>query len=176
MNYGIEEVQKWAATVEGWFSDRQGRFLYTKARQCSGKGVIVEIGSWKGKSTVWLGSGSLAGNRVPVYAVDPHNCWYSEDGGLGRGKELTTLREFEENMKRTGVSGVVRPIVATSEEAIKNWKDPIELLLIDGDHSYDAVKKDIDLWLPYVIDGGIIAFDDSFDESIKKVLHEKTII
>jgi len=53
-------------------SDKEGEFLYNITKACTGKGVIVEIGSWKGVSTIWLGKGSKTGNSVKIYAIDPH--------------------------------------------------------------------------------------------------------
>ncbi|MCS6951010.1 MAG: class I SAM-dependent methyltransferase, partial [bacterium] len=58
--------------VEGWLTVEEGELLYQLARACKGKGVIVEIGSFKGKSTIWLAKGSLAGAGVRVFAIDPH--------------------------------------------------------------------------------------------------------
>src|SRR5712691_13572252 len=70
---GFEQtVKPLIADVPGWLTDEEGEALYDLARACTGKGVIVEIGSWVGKSTICLGRGSLAGASVPIYAVDPH--------------------------------------------------------------------------------------------------------
>ena len=44
-----------ADAAGGWLNEAEGLLLYRLARNCSGKGVIVEIGSWKGRSTIWLG-------------------------------------------------------------------------------------------------------------------------
>src|SRR6185312_12113676 len=66
------QVKPLIADIPGWLTDEEGEALYELARGCSGSGVIVEIGSWKGKSTVCLGLGSQAGKSVPIYAVDPH--------------------------------------------------------------------------------------------------------
>src|SRR5256885_7585861 len=67
-----EQVKPLIADVPGWLTDEEGEALYELARVCTGKGVIVEIGSWKGKSTICLGRGSQAGAALPVYAIGPH--------------------------------------------------------------------------------------------------------
>ena len=60
-----------AAAVDGWLNETQGEALFDAAARCSGRGAIVEIGSWKGRSTIWLAHGArVAGQRV--FAVDPH--------------------------------------------------------------------------------------------------------
>jgi predicted O-methyltransferase YrrM len=69
--HAAELARQRAGDVEGWLSDRQGRALFDAAAKATGGGAIVEIGSWKGRSTTWLASGArLAGQRV--YAIDPH--------------------------------------------------------------------------------------------------------
>lgn len=144
----IESVKEIAGKVDGWlWSDKEGEFLYNAAKMCSGKGVIVEIGSWKGKSTIWLGKGSKAGNDVRIYAVDPHT----------RG----SLEKFRENIKMADINDVVIPMVKTSEDAVKGWDKPVELLWIDGDHRYHMVKLDFKLWFSHLIEGGLIVFHDT---------------
>src|SRR5688500_180349 len=69
----IQNVQRLAEKVHGWLTADEGDLLFRLARNVTARmGVIVEIGSWKGKSTIFLARGSLAGSRVRVYAVDPH--------------------------------------------------------------------------------------------------------
>ena len=147
-----ERARQRAALVEGWLSDAQGRALFLAAAETDGRGAIVEIGSWKGRSTTWLASGArLAGRRV--YAIDPHR----------RSREYPgaeTLDEFLGNLARNDLAAVVEPLVMTSEEAAARIEGPVELLFIDGDHSYEAVRRDAELWLPRLIDGGTVMFHD----------------
>jgi SAM-dependent methyltransferase/predicted O-methyltransferase YrrM len=140
-------------------SDKEGEFLYNTAARCIGKGVIVEIGSWKGVSTIWLGKGSKAGHGVKIYAVDPHIGSPIHQKMYG---QIWTFENFKKNIKVSGVEDVITPVVKTSEKAIKNWNNkPIEFLWIDGDHSYDMVQLNFNLWFPFLIDGGVIAFHDA---------------
>ena len=147
-----EHARQRAALVEGWLSDAQGRALFRAAAETDGRGAIVEIGSWKGRSTTWLASGArLAGHRV--YAIDPH-C---------RSREYPsaeTLDEFLGNLARNGLADIVEPLVMTSEAAAAHIGGPVELLFIDGDHSYEAVRRDAELWLPRLIEGGTVMFHD----------------
>ena len=148
-----EHARQRAALVEGWLSDAQGRALFFAAAETDGRGAIVEIGSWKGRSTTWLASGAhLAGRRV--YAIDPHR----------RSREYPgaeTLDEFLGTLARNGLAAVVEPLVMTSEEAASRIEGPVELLFIDGDHSYEAVRRDAELWLPRLIEGGTVMFHDA---------------
>jgi predicted O-methyltransferase YrrM len=147
-----EDVQRIASSIDGWLSNAQGCALFRAAAATTGKGLIVEIGSWKGRSTAWLAAGArLSGAKV--YAVDPHT----------RSREdpdAVTLEEFRANMARAGLADHVEALVMTSTEAAHSIPGPVELLFIDGDHSYDGVRQDVALWLPRLVDGGTVMFHD----------------
>jgi MMP 1-O-methyltransferase len=163
----IESIKKLVHDIDRRHSvsDKEGAFLYNIARFCTGKGVIVEIGSWKGVSTIWLGKGSKKGNSVKIYAIDPHTGSLIHREMYGK---VWTFEEFKKNIKLAQVEGTIIPIVETSEEAAKNWNNKfIEFLWIDGDHLYNMVKLDFNLWSPFLINKGIIAFHD--------VTHSKAI-
>jgi MMP 1-O-methyltransferase len=157
----IEEIKKLVDNVEGWLTDKEGELLFNLAKNCVSenkiveKSVIVEIGSWKGKSTIWLGMGSKMGNRLMIYAIDPHQ------GHKHIPDKTETFAEFKRNIKNANVDDIVTPIIKTSEEAAKNFDKPIKLIFIDGNHEYKHVKLDVELWFPKVINGGIIAFHDT---------------
>lgn len=166
----LSSIKKFTDKTEGFLHDAEGQLLYKLAKQCTGKGVIVEIGSWKGKSTIWLAKGSLAGKKVKIYAIDPHTG--SKEHRIKINK-LNTFTEFKQNIKKANVEKIVNPIVKTSEKALENFNKPIELLFIDGDHSYKMVKKDFKMWSPKLIDKGIIAFHDTTNwPGPKKVVSE----
>jgi MMP 1-O-methyltransferase len=135
--------------VGGWLSDEEAETLYTLARRCSGRGLIVEIGSNQGRSTICLGLGSRAGAGVQVHAVDPRK------GPL--------LERYNENLAAAGVDDMVITHCMTSADAAKRipQEEPIELLFIDGSHKEDMVRLDWRLWAHRVIDGGWIAMHDT---------------
>ena len=137
-------------------SDREARCLYSLA-EASQPGAIVEIGSWKGRSTVYLAKGAERGGKGnKVYAVDPH---LSGTEGV-----------FRENITKLGVDNIVISLIMKSEEAIKQWHHPVSLLFIDGAHDYESVKKDFVLWEPWLITGGVIALHDRFFQGPSKVI------
>jgi MMP 1-O-methyltransferase len=140
-------VKPLIADIPGWLTDEEGEALYELARTCRGEGVIVEIGSWKGKSTVCLGLGSQAGSSVPVYAIDPH-----ADYRFG---------DFKTNVERAGIAELVRPIASLSQPAADGFDERIELLFVDGSHEYDLVLEDFEKWVPKVVDGGWVGFHDT---------------
>jgi predicted O-methyltransferase YrrM len=140
-------VKPLIAHVPGWLTDEEGEALYELAKQCTGRGVIVEIGSWKGKSTICLGLGSRAGSSVRIYAIDPH-----ADYRFG---------DFKQNVDRAGIGDLVTPIASLSQPAADEFHEPIELLFVDGSHEEALVAEDFDKWVPKVVDGGWVAFHDT---------------
>jgi predicted O-methyltransferase YrrM len=140
-------VRELIADIPGWLTDEEAAALFELARSCRGDGVIVEIGSWKGKSTVCLGLGSQEGNAVPIYAIDPH-----ADYRFG---------DFKTNVERAGIAELVHPIASLSQPAAEAFEEPIELLFVDGSHEYDLVLEDFEKWVPKVVDGGWVAFHDT---------------
>jgi MMP 1-O-methyltransferase len=154
----IKEVRKLTAGIDGWLTEDEGELLFNLAKRCTGSGAIVEVGSWKGKSTIWLGKGSLVGSKVKVWAVDPHTGSGEHHRYLG---SVWTFDDFKRNINTAGLNGVVAPLVARSADAAGNFPEPIELVFIDGAHDYASVKADFELWFPKVIEGGIVAFHDT---------------
>jgi predicted O-methyltransferase YrrM len=148
----LERIAAIADTVDGWLSEAQGRALFEAAASSSGRGAIIEIGSWKGRSTVWLAAGAkAAGQRV--FAVDRHV-------GSRENPAAHTLDQFRRNIVRVGVADAVEPLVMSSAEAAAIVTGPVELLFVDGDHSYEGAKRDADIWLPRVLEGGTVMFHD----------------
>jgi predicted O-methyltransferase YrrM len=141
------KVKPLIADVPGWLTDEEGEALYDLARACTGKGVIVEIGSWKGKSTICLGLGSKSGASVRIYAIDPH-----ADYRFG---------DFRANVDRAGIGDLVTPIASLSQPAADDFHEPIELLFVDGSHEYELVLEDFEKWVPKVVEGGWVAFHDT---------------
>jgi MMP 1-O-methyltransferase len=143
----IERLKAAIQGVPGWLADEEAEALYDLARACTGSGVIVEIGSWYGKSTICLGLGSRAGNGVRIFAVDPHG-----DHRFG---------DFQANLERVGIQDLVTPIRSLSQPAADDFQHPIELLWVDGSHEYDLVKEDFQKWVPKIVEGGVVALHDT---------------
>ena len=131
-------------------------------------GVIVEIGSWKGKSTVALARGARKVDGAKIYAIDPHKILPEE------GYYEDTEAEFRKTLLQAGVDDCVVPMIMTSEEAARGWNQPVRLLWIDGDHRYPAAKLDFTLWEPHLVEGGILAMHDTIRKrGPKRVLWEE---
>ncbi len=169
MDPQFKEVKKIIGNVDGFLTDEEGIFLYMAAKNCV-TGVIVEIGSWKGKSTICLAKGSKAGGKERVYAIDPHTGASEHKKAFGK---IWTFDEFKRNIKNAKVDDIVIPIIKTSKDAEKEWAGmPVGLLWIDGAHEYEFVKLDYELWEPHLIEGGLIVFHDTHSENPKKIVNE----
>ena len=144
--------------------------LFTLAKEGGGEGVIVEIGAYKGGSTILLALGSKCVNREKVYSVDPHTPY---NIAVASPRSLDT---FQKNIGEAGVEDWVIPIFKTSEDAHRGWDKPIRLLFIDGDHRYEYVRNDFLWWEPWLVPEGVIAFHDSTaissDTGPRRVINE----
>jgi predicted O-methyltransferase YrrM len=133
------------------------------------KGCIVEVGSYRGRSAVALGRGSLDGHQARVYAIEPHAEFVGERGGVFGPLDRAA---FYEAMLRTNCYRIVRLVNLTSEVVAPNWNEPIGLLFIDGDHSEHGVRRDWNCWSPHLTDDAIVAFDDTDWPAPAKIVAE----
>ncbi len=150
------------AAIDGWMSSDQGERLFDAARRCRTDGQIVEIGSFRGKSTVVLAS--AAPERVIVVAIDPH-------AGNDRGPQeidgfeqaaATDYEVFVSNLASFAVADRVRHLRCFSDVAHVEVTGDIDVLYIDGAHRYGPARQDIDEWGARVADGGTMLIHDSF--------------
>jgi predicted O-methyltransferase YrrM len=144
-------------SVEGWLLASEGRWLFNAARALPSQANIVEIGSYKGRSTCCLALG-CKGTERHIFAID------SFDGGPNLPNS-DSLPDFRANLKRQGVSECVDTIVGLSANVAKTWNKPIHFLFVDGSHLYEDVLADFAGFFPHVIPGGVVAFHDVANEN-----------
>lgn len=137
------------------FEPIEGRRLAHLASLVPSDQAIVEIGSYRGKSTCFLAAGAARGGGARVYAID---IW-----DFGRDKLLNkkgVYQEFVEQVASVGLADRITPVKGDSVSVARVWNRPIGLLWIDGCHQYEAVLADYEAWSDYVVPGGWIAFHD----------------
>ena len=157
----------------GFLTEREARFLALVAACAPAQGVILEIGSFKGKSTVGLASIALRYGLGPVVAVDPHTAPAVTD--YGHGTAQSSWEDFRMSLERAGVTHAVEAHRAYSRDLARGWNRPIRFLWIDGDHTYQGAKADIELFRPHLVPGGIVAMHDvlhSFEGPVRVFAEE----
>jgi len=151
-----------ARNVEGYIGEKEFRALCMLAATPPIGGVNVEIGSFKGKSTVGVASIAKALQLGQVVSIDPHNAPSETDPDLSESG--TSFDDFEKALNQAGLRDFVEAHRAPSQEVAVGWNRPIRLLWIDGDHTYKGAKLDFDLFKPFLIDGAIVAIHDTLHE------------
>lgn len=160
----LDDAWQAARNVPGFLMESEARLLGTIAACVPARGVIVEIGSFKGKSTVMLGKVAAHYRLGPIVAIDPHNFNSAELQDYRTDAEATSFKDFLNNIETAGVAGNVEVHRAFSNDVANTWNRPIRFLWIDGDHSYKGAKADFDGFFPYLTPLGIVALHDSLHE------------
>ena len=136
--------------LDGMLFDDEPQWLYEQAKE-AGK-IIIEIGSFVGKSTVCLAQGAIDGKGAKVWAIDPHIL-------LGPGP--LAYPQLIDNLNRFNVRQRVEVLVTQSADAIRFFPETsASFIFIDGGHDYQNVCRDLDLYLTILDHGGIIAVHD----------------
>jgi predicted O-methyltransferase YrrM len=129
--------------------------LYGLARSIKPK-VCVEIGSARGKSACAVGLALRRNGGGKLYAIDPHSTTNWNDTN-----SVDSFAVINEHLHKAGVNNFVEIVRQTSDVAAKGWNKKIDLIFIDGDHSYEGVKTDWDLFLPHLSEFGVVVFHDT---------------
>ena len=142
----------------GYLSDREARFLFLVSALAPARGAVLEIGSFKGRSTVALASGVKWNGEGIVHAVDPHTSPSPTDPDLK--DSLTSWDEFVVNIGKAGVASVVTPYREFSQDLAPRFRERLRVLWIDGDHTTEGARRDLRLFLPRLELGAIVAMHD----------------
>lgn len=156
--------------VKGFLAEDEGMALYEAARVAASLGPVLEIGSYCGKSTIYLGLACQA-LQSTLYAVD-HHAGSEEhqpgemfhDPGLfdSDSARMDSFKTFRRNINAAGLSDTVVPLVAPSSLVARDWRTPLGMVFIDGGHSLDAALEDYRGWSGHLVRGGILAIHDLF--------------
>ncbi|MEP6550014.1 MAG: class I SAM-dependent methyltransferase [Gemmatimonadales bacterium] len=173
INAIIDDGWRRVSATTGYLSEREARLVMAAAALSPTQGKNLEIGSFKGRSTVGIAYVTRELGLGKVVAVDPHTSPASTDPDL-RGKP-TSYDDFVANLKAAGVLDQVEIRRAYSHDLAREWKEPIRFLWIDGDHTYEGAKADLDMFKPYLVDGAIVAMHDvlgTFEGALRVFVEE----
>lgn len=129
--------------------------LYALVKSAKPK-VVVEIGSARGRSTCFMGMALRENGAGKIFAIDPHTVTAWNDAN-----SVDTFDILKGNVASLGLNDFVEILRKTSGEVAESWNQEIDLLFIDGDHSYEGAKHDWDLFSPFVKPFGSVIFHDT---------------
>ena len=118
--------------------------------------VCVEIGSARGRSTCFIGMALKENGRGKLFAIDPHQLTNWNDY-----KSVDTFEIIMNNLAALHITNQVEIVRMTSEEAARGWSRQIDMIFIDGDHTYDGIKRDWELFVPHLTTFGVVIFHDT---------------
>ena len=167
-----EHVLAVAQAARGFMPDDEGLALYDAGRVAGALGPLLEIGTYCGKSAVYLGAAARAVGTV-LFTIDHHRG--SEENQAGwehhdtevvdpRTARMDTLPFFRRTMEDAQLEDAVVAVIGTSTTVARVWRTPVAFLFIDGGHAEDVAMADYEQWSPHVMDGGTLAIHDIFED------------
>jgi predicted O-methyltransferase YrrM len=156
----------------GFMPREEGLALYAAGLAGAAAGPLLEIGSYCGKSAIYLGAAARA-REVVLFTVDHHRGseenqtgWDHHDQRLvdlhtGR---MDTLPWFRHTIEDAGLEDVVIAVVGSSATVGVFWGTPLGLVFVDGGHAFDVALTDYEVWSPHVAPGGLLVFHDVFED------------
>ncbi|HSR84819.1 MAG TPA: class I SAM-dependent methyltransferase [Streptosporangiaceae bacterium] len=161
-----------AEAARGFMPPAEGLALYETAANYAAVGPICEVGTYCGKSTIYLAAAAAEVDQV-VITVDHHHGseenqagWEHHDPAVvdPRTGRMDTLPFFRAAIEDAGLEEHVIAVIGTSAGVSRLWRTPLGVLFIDGGHSEANVVADYEGWAPWVADGGALAFHDIFPD------------
>ena len=162
-------------SVKGFLDPEEGQRLYDVALVASKIGPCLEIGSYCGKSTIYIGT-ACKENGAVLFSIDHHRGSEEQqpgqeyfdpelfDEGTGR---INTLPFLLRSIEKAELQDTVVPIVCKSALAARQWATPLGLVFIDGGHSYEDAFTDYNAWAPHLVPGGYLLIHDIFEDPKK---------
>jgi predicted O-methyltransferase YrrM len=166
------ELLKAAEAATGFMPAPEGLALFAAAARYTAKGPVLEVGTYCGKSTIYLAA-AARDNGQPVITVDHHHGseenqpgWEYHDTTLvdPRTGRLDTLPHVRATLAAAGVEDDVVVVVGRSADVARLWRTPLGMLFIDGGHTDAAARTDYESWAPWVAPGGVLAIHDVFPD------------
>jgi MMP 1-O-methyltransferase len=162
-----------ARATKGFMPEDEGLALHEAGLDGGRVGPLLEIGSYCGKSAVYLGS-AAAERRTVLFTIDHHHG--SEENQAGwdhhdievvdpRTGRMDTLPFFRRTVEDAGLEDAIVAIVGDSVTVGRFWLSRVGLLFIDGGHAEDVAMADYDGWARFVAPGGLLAIHDVFERA-----------
>jgi hypothetical protein len=161
-----------ARAAIGFMPDEEGLALHDAGVRAGLLGPLLEIGTYCGKSAIYLGAAARERGTV-LYTVDHHRGseenqagWEHHDERLvdPRTGRMDTLPWFRRTIEEAQLEDVVVAVVGNSPTIAANWGTPLGLVFVDGGHAFDVALADYEGWARFVVRGGLLVFHDVFED------------
>lgn len=171
MNINAELVD----SIKGFLDEQEGRALYDAALKASKLGPCLEIGSYCGKSAMYLGAGCKENNNV-LFSIDHHRGseeqqpgeeYFDPDLFDDKTGKIDTFVFFRQAIEAAELENTVIPMVCSSELAARMWTTPLSLVFIDGGHTFKTAFTDYNSWISHIMPGGYLLIHDIFKDPEK---------
>jgi hypothetical protein len=158
--------------VKGFLDETEGEALYRIALKSCIKDPCLEIGSYCGKSTLYIGRACRENGSI-LFSIDHHRGSEEQQPGEEyfdpdlfdyRSFQVDTFRAFRKTLSEATLEDTVVPLVCRSAVAARAWKMRLGMIFIDGGHSLETVKTDFLLWSGHLVTGGYLLFHDIFKD------------
>jgi MMP 1-O-methyltransferase len=161
-----------ARAAIGFMPDDEGLALHDAGRTAAATGPLLEIGTYCGKSAVYLGAAARDGGTL-LFTIDHHRGseenqagWDHHDRQLvdPRTGRMDTLPFFRRTVEDAGLEDAVVAVVGSSPAIAGHWQTPLGLLFIDGGHAEPVAMADYEGWVGHVAPGGLLVIHDVFED------------
>jgi predicted O-methyltransferase YrrM len=166
------DLMEHALAAKGFMPGDEGLLLHRAARERLPHGPVLEVGTYCGKSGVYLGAAAREVGGT-VFTVDHHRGseenqagWEHHDATLVDAETglMDTLPVFRQTIARAGLEDQVIAIVGRSTTVSAHWRTPLSMLFIDGGHAEVHAQNDYTGWAPWVMGGGYLVIHDVFPD------------
>jgi len=161
-----------ALAAKGFMPPDEGMLLHRWARERLPLGPVLEVGTYCGKSAVYLGAAAREVGGT-VFTVDHHRGseenqagWEHHDATLVDDESglMDTLPTFRRTIERAGLEDQVVAVVGRSTTVSALWRTPLSMLFIDGGHAEVHAQADYTGWAPWLVEGGALVIHDVFPD------------
>lgn len=168
----MEQLIESAGKIKGFLDNDEGCRLYELALQAAPLGPCLEVGSYCGKSALFLGSACKQCGSI-LFSIDHHRGSEEQQPGEeyfdpalfdAGSQSIDTFRFLRSTLNSAGLEDTVVPIVCDSDVVARAWATPLALVFIDGGHAYETVLSDYTCWSGHIMPGGYLLLHDIFPD------------
>lgn len=174
-DFFMRNIEKLIDQTKGFLDPAEGQKLFDIALEASRLGPCLEIGSYCGKSAIYLGIACRQNGGV-LFSIDHHRGseeqqpgeeYFDPDLFDERFGRVDTLPHLRRTLERADLEDTVIPLVCHSHIAARSWATPLALVFIDGGHAFETAWRDYSCWSGHIMGGGYLLIHDIFSDPAK---------